>query len=1116
MSSNINSGFSLAASDETPSRRLIIAPRAADRIGAARLWVEALPSGMEALVVAPTQEAADDLVRPTILRRGAIFGIQRLSLNRLAALLAAEHTATNGLTYVDGLGTRAVAARALFALRGSDILAPLGAVADLPGLPKAIAATRLELSQARIDLRQLAVIDEMGRTLAAIFAHYDEQLRRGGLIDRAGIFAAAIAALGAPELPAYAGLSTVLLDLPLNSLLERDFVHALAERAPSLIATAPAGATDRPQLAGNRPRYSRAVNFLAEALAVAPERLHSAEASPDALARVQEYLFGDTPPIAPLDDSVALCSAAGEMQECVEIARQIQGEARRGIAFDRIAILLHTPGRYASHLEEALARAEIPAWFARGTLRPEPGGRALLALLNCLAERYSARRFAEYLSLSQVPDPDSSAEDRADSEFLPADVELVPMVFDGLKIVQFDSQEPDPTPVAGQPGRAPWRWERILIQASVIGGRERWSSRLAGLEAELRLRRGELEEEDSRCAKLDRDLLDLGHLRDVALLIIEKLSALPVSATWGEWLAGLRALTEIAVRDSQIVLTALAELEPMSPIGGITLDEVRIVLNERLGRLEKPPSPRRYGAVLVAPTSYAHGLEFDVTIMPGLAERLLPRKLIEDPLLPDAVRVRLNSALVVQADRAEAERTALRVALGAASRRTAVSYPRVDVEQGRPRVPSFYALEILRAAEGRLPGFDELARRAAGEHRARLGWPVPQNPVDAIDTIEFDLATLERVVGGDAETTRGAAHYLLDANPHLGRALRARARRWLRRWTPNDGLVDLTTAERGALARHQLAARSYSPTALQHYAACPFKFFLQAIIRLEPRDEIQELEAIDPLTRGALFHEVQFETLTALRKTDALPVRGSGLDRAYELLESKLSAVGAYYHDELAPAIERVWLDGLDSIRADLREWMRRMAEDADGFCPDRFELSFGLPDRAKADPGSVAEPIKLSIGINLRGSIDLIERGSDGALRVTDHKTGRVYAGKNLLIGGGKTLQPVLYALAAEQLLGAQVASGRLYYCTAAGNYESRTVPLDTAAREAIATFAAEIDAALSRGFFPSAPADGQCEYCDYRIACGPYEQTRVKIKSETAGAQARLADLMRLREMR
>ena len=54
-------------------------------------------------------------------------------------------------------------------------------------------------------------------------------------------------------------------------------------------------------------------------------------------------------------------------------------------------------------LEDALRRARIPAYFSRGTARPDPGGRAFLALLACAAEKCSASRFAEYLSLGQLP-----------------------------------------------------------------------------------------------------------------------------------------------------------------------------------------------------------------------------------------------------------------------------------------------------------------------------------------------------------------------------------------------------------------------------------------------------------------------------------------------------------------------------------------------------------------------------------------------------------------------------------------------------------------------------------------------------------------------------------------
>ena len=41
----------------------------------------------------------------------------------------------------------------------------------------------------------------------------------------------------------------------------------------------------------------------------------------------------------------------------------------------------------------------------------------------------------------------------------------------------------------------------------------------------------------------------------------------------------------------------------------------------------------------------------------------------------------------------------------------------MDVAQARARVASFYALEVVRAAEGRLPSLSEFGKRAAGERR---------------------------------------------------------------------------------------------------------------------------------------------------------------------------------------------------------------------------------------------------------------------------------------------------------------------------------------------------------------------------------------------------------------
>ena len=152
-------------------------------------------------------------------------------------------------------------------------------------------------------------------------------------------------------------------------------------------------------------RYLGAALGAAPVPCAAPAKVDGAPRS--SLFLLQEHLFESSePPRSALDDSVTISSAPGESRECVEIVRAIQAQAERGVAFDQIAVLLHAPGQYVAHLQEALRRAEIPAYYAAGTRRPEPGGRALLALLACAAEKLSARRFAEYLSLAQVPDWD--------------------------------------------------------------------------------------------------------------------------------------------------------------------------------------------------------------------------------------------------------------------------------------------------------------------------------------------------------------------------------------------------------------------------------------------------------------------------------------------------------------------------------------------------------------------------------------------------------------------------------------------------------------------------------------------------------------------------------------
>jgi hypothetical protein len=278
--------------------------------------------------------------------------------------------------------------------------------------------------------------------------------------------------------------------------------------------------------------------------------------------------------------------------------------------------------------------------------------------------------------------------------------------------------------------RAPWKWETLIVESAVVGGDpQRWHRRLAGLAQEYGVKIQEETREDPespRVRRLERDLQNLGHLRSFALPVVDVLASWPASATWGKWLDCFAAIAPMVLRQPERVLRVIAELRPMSDIGPVGLDEARDVIADRLLTLETLPPRHRYGQVFVGSPQQARGRPFRVVFVAGLAERMFPQKPHEDPmLLDDEMRVPLGAGLAVQEDRGRTERLLLRLAVGAPMERLWLSYPRIEVAESRPRVPSFYALDIMRAITGRVPNHEELQERAAAEGSAGLAWPSP-------------------------------------------------------------------------------------------------------------------------------------------------------------------------------------------------------------------------------------------------------------------------------------------------------------------------------------------------------------------------------------------------------
>jgi ATP-dependent helicase/nuclease subunit B len=1078
--------------------RILQSASAAVRLDAATTFLNQFPITQSVTVVAASRGAADDFVRRVAIARGATLGLTRFSLTQLAARVAANQLAGRGIAPASRLGGEAVAARAAFEAVKERALTYLHHVAETPGFPRALARTITDLRLAAVPPAALSVAGQAGTDLAVLLERIERELDAADIADRARLLiTAAAAAIDEPWLSA----PLLLLDVAVESPADATFVAALARAAGDVLATCPA-------------HDSASCEALQRAGGIVEQVGESGEGD---LASLRRHLFAEhAPPTRELDGSLQFFSAPGEGREAVEITRRILAEAGRGVPFDEMAILVRAPQHYHGLLEHALARARIPAWFDRGTRRPHPAGRAFLALVACAAEGLSARRFAEYLSLGQLP-PIGQTDERwvaaADDALAgPPDDESQDDV-DDEAAWRGDAALEDEARLAGTL-RAPRRWERLLVEAAVIGGgAERWARRLDGLENEFKFRRAECERGEpdlARIPAIDRDLAHLAHLRAFALPLIEELAEWRGPVLWGEWLSRLERLAPRVLRLPAYVLRVLGDLRPMSAVGPVSLDEVRSVLAERLRLVDAEPPHRRYGRVFVGSPAQARGRTFAIVFVPGVAERMFPQKSVQDPLLLDQPREQLGTALTTRTHRAAQERLLLHLAAGAATGRLYVSYPRLEVAEGRARVPSFYALDVVRGATGRIPDHEMLAVTAAEVGDRTLAWPAPADPMDAIDDQEHDLAVLRRLLDADdPAAVRGHAHYLLRLNRALRRSVTERWARGERKWSQFDGLTRVTAATAPALQSQRLGTREYSLSALQRFAACPYQFLLGAAYRLEPAEYPTPLQRLDPLTRGSIVHAMQAAFFRATKDCGLRPITADSLPAARQVLEEVIARVAKKYEDDLAPAIPRVWNEEVAVIARDLRGWLTRIAEDGAEWTPRHFELAFGLRIDEGRDPESRPDAVTIDGRFHLRGAVDLVEEHrATGLLRVTDHKTGKDRTKDGLVIGHGETLQPVLYSMVVEAIANQTVYEARLSYCTSAGGFKVRTVPLTSNTRRAGIEALEVIDRAIELGFLAPAPREGACTWCSFRPVCGPTQEDRVGRK-----LQEPLRDLVDLR---
>ncbi len=987
-------------------------------------------------------------------RAGGAVNVHVLTFTDLADRLLAS--ATRPLRRLPEVGDVLVLRQALRAVVRDD--GYFAAVREARRFPALLAATLAELRTAGVapdDLEAAAAkaVTVAGaaklREVAQIARHAAELLGAGGFTHPTDALWAA--AERAPRAPALEGCAALLVYGFVDwNAAERALLARLVARLPGVCFVpaepGPAFAPLEPLLA-----WLADQGFTIEPPPTAPP-----PRGPRALAARLFHEAGTAPPAPDPVTGLEVIAAPGEEREVREIARRILAAAAEGIPFDAMGILVRRPDDYRSAIRDVFAVAGIPyTWGVAPRLGETRAGRSLRLLLLARRDGFGRAAVMEFLATAELR--------------------------------------------AGE-GVEPAEWDRLSREAGIVAGREDWRRGLGRLRHRLATAPPPADDED-RVAPPPPDATAVDALGRIVGTLLDALATLSDPAPAATLARGLlRAFLRLCRRDHDVeqVAAGLAGFEALAPLAEpISLDEFADLVDVALALPAEPGPEARQGKVFVGELHQALGLPFRFVVIPGLVEQGFPAAPRPDPILAEDERATLDAqvpggrpGLGAAARRPAEERLAFRLAVAAAEERLLLTYPRVEVPSGRPRVPSFFLLRLAEAATGRPFDFSRLETEWPAFRRVALA-PAPREAIAApIDEREWLLAQASRGREGGA---RGRAACLaLSPRAARGRVV-LEAREHGLVVSPWDGL--LPAELRPALARHHRPAEApVAATPLETYATCPFRYYLAHVLGLAPAREPERLLTLPPADRGRLLHTVLARAYAAFRDGGLLPLTPERLpearpivERAFDEAEAALGALG------LAP----FWQGERARLRADVLaalEAEARATADGVGWVPSEFELAFG----AGPEPG-VEHRLASGRVLGFRGRLDRLDVSADGTrARVIDYKSGRARgaAGK---LAGGTALQLPIYRLAAEAIceargLGARVERAEYYFLTRRGG--RRHVPFgleDWQARRA--DFDRALEAVLdgiAAGRFFQEPSAESCRACDYPVACGP-ERERI-----------------------
>ena len=567
---------------------------------------------------------------------------------------------------------------------------------------------------------------------------------------------------------------------------------------------------------------------------------------------------------------------------------------------------------------------------------------------------------------------------------------------------------------------------------------------------------------------------------------------------------------------------ALAAAAPLDT--EVEVDRFVETLEQSLLARRRPEGKLGKGVVTGSISSIA-GMTFDRVYVLGMTERAYPAPAPIDPIFPvDAGEDPLGRA----ERRLAGERMSYLGALAAAGQ-AVLCFPTHDTEQ-RPAYPARWLLDAVSTLLGHRVGPSELRELRSSPERPWLTSFVSTEAALRHGPVMLNLP--ERRVNEAREIAQGDGDLLHSAMAAreelpLGRGLTATAARASFEFTEFDGNVAGVAPGLKKLAGGLSRLHPISPSGVETWASCPFRYFLGRVLEVEPteRPEDDEAWAISAIDRGSLIHAILEEFFRKLQ-ADGRPGPGDGYTQADRELMDQLAKQHFQRVEALGQTGYRLaWLNEQTAIQLDLRTVLAKDEEFRAKMPlrPEFFEQGFGWAE------GWPAAEVALADGtvVRLRGYIDRVDLG-EGEAYVTDYKTGSNYGQRDFEadpVVAGTKVQLAVYSNAVRRFLEAEgkpanQVTASYWFISTKGKFQRIEVSESAAADQRLSEIMGLVNEGMTAGAFPQVPGEDQggiprrphfsnCVFCDYNRICPTgRDQIRERKKDEEgASIHQRLA---------